>query len=53
MADNRVIAEGAEKLAGLTGWKVAVLPIDPPAGSDAQAYFSLIDRWVETLSGAR
>lgn len=44
---------GAEKLAGLTGWKVAVLPIEPPAGSDAQAYFGLIDRWVETLSGGR
>lgn len=44
---------GAEKLAGLTGWKVAVLPIEPAAGSDAQAYFSLIDRWVETLTATR
>lgn len=44
---------GAEKLAQLTGWKVAVLPIDPPAGSDANGYFALIDRWVDTLAGAR
>lgn len=44
---------GAEKLASLTGWRIAVLPIDPPAGSDAQGYFSLIDRWVEALSSAR
>ncbi len=40
---------GAEKLATLTGWKVAVLPIDPPAGADAQGYFALIERWVEAL----
>ena len=44
---------GAEKLAGLTGWKVAVLPIEPPAGSDAQGYFGLIDRWVEALAASR
>lgn len=41
---------GAEKLAGLTGWKVAVLPIDPPAGADAAGYFALIDRWVNVLA---
>jgi zinc/manganese transport system substrate-binding protein len=41
---------GAEKLASLTGWKVAVLPIDPPAGADAQGYFALIDRWVDALA---
>jgi len=39
----------AEKLAALTGWKIAVLPIDPPAGSDAAGYFALIDRWTEAL----
>lgn len=42
---------GAEKLASLTGWKVAVLPIEPPAGSDASGYFALIDRWVQALAG--
>ncbi len=41
---------GAEKLASLIGWKVAVLPLDPPAGSDAAGYFALIDRWVEALA---
>ena len=44
---------GAEKLASLIGWKVAVLPIDPPAGSDAHGYFALIDRWVEALAAAK
>lgn len=43
----------AEKLAQLTGWKVAILPIDPPAGTDAPAYFALIDRWVEALAAAK
>lgn len=41
---------GAEKLATLTGWKVAVLPIDPPSGADAPGYFALIERWVEALA---
>lgn len=41
---------GAEKLASLTGWKVAALPIEPPAGSEAGAYFALIDRWVVALA---
>ncbi len=44
---------GAEKFAALTGWKVAVLPIDPPAGTDANGYFALIDRWVQTLAAAK
>lgn len=44
---------GAEKLAGLMGWQVAVLPIDPPAGADANGYLALIDRWVDALSGAK
>lgn len=41
---------GAEKLASLIGWNVAALPIDPPAGSDADGYFALIGRWVEALA---
>lgn len=41
---------GAEKLASLTGWKVAALPIEPPAGSDASGYFALLDRWVGALA---
>lgn len=44
---------GAGKLAGLTGWQVAALPVEPPAGSDAAGYFALIDRWVEALAAAR
>ncbi len=44
---------GAEKLAGLSGWKVAVLPIDPPAGADANAYFALIARWAEALAPSK
>lgn len=43
---------GAEKLASLTGWPVAVLPIDPPAGSDATGYFALIERWTDALAQA-
>lgn len=41
---------GAERLASLTGWKLAVLPLDPPAGADAPNYFALIDRWVDALA---
>jgi len=44
---------GAEKLAALTGWKVAALPIEPPAGSGADGYFALIDRWVAALAPAK
>lgn len=44
---------GAETLARLTGLKMAVLPIDPPSGSDAAGYFALIDRWVEALAAAK
>lgn len=44
---------GAEKLAALTGWKVAALPIDPPANSTAEDYFALIDRWVATLATSK
>jgi len=44
---------GAEKLASQTGWRVVELPIDPPAGSDAQGYYALIDRWVEAISATR
>lgn len=41
---------GAEKLARLTGWTVAALPIEPSAGSDASGYFALVDRWVAALA---
>ncbi|WP_114649394.1 metal ABC transporter substrate-binding protein [Pseudothauera hydrothermalis] len=41
---------GAEKLTSLTGWPIAVLPIDPPSGANADDYFALIDRWVAALS---
>lgn len=44
---------GAEKLAALTGWQVAALPIEPPAGSGADGYFALIDRWVAALAAAQ
>ena len=44
---------GAEKLASLTGWSVAALPIDPPAGADANGYFALVDRWAEALAPAQ
>ncbi|MCX7896365.1 MAG: zinc ABC transporter substrate-binding protein [Rhodocyclaceae bacterium] len=44
---------GAEKLAALTGLRVARLPIEPPAGSTAAEYFALIDRWVEVLAQTR
>ena len=41
---------GGEKLASLIGWKVAVLPIEPPADADANGYFALIDRWTAALA---
>jgi len=44
---------GAQKLAERLAWPVAALPLDPAAGSDATAYFALIDRWVDTLALAR
>lgn len=43
-------AAGASKLAQWTGMRVATLPIEPPAQSDARAYFDLIDRWVDVLA---
>lgn len=41
---------GAEKLAGLLGWKSNVVPLDPPAGANAAQYFALIDRWADALA---
>jgi zinc/manganese transport system substrate-binding protein len=44
---------GAEKLARVLGWRVFALPIEPPAGADANAYFALIERWVDALATAK
>lgn len=44
---------GVDTLAGQLGWRHAALPIDPPAGSGAAAYFALIDQWVAALAAAR
>ncbi len=41
---------GAERLSSLSGWKIAVLPVDPPAGADGNGYFALIDHWVDALA---
>jgi zinc/manganese transport system substrate-binding protein len=43
-------AAGANKLGQWTGMRVAMLPIEPPAGAEAKAYFDLIDRWVDVLA---
>lgn len=41
-----------EKVARATGWATAALPMDPPLGSDANAYFALIHDYVAAIAGA-
>lgn len=44
---------GLDTLAGQLGWPRRALPVDPPAGATAAAYFALIDQWVAALAAAR
>jgi zinc/manganese transport system substrate-binding protein len=46
-------AAGAEKLAAALGWRTAVVALDPPHGATADAYFTLIESWVNALAAAR
>lgn len=44
---------GMAALAQQLGWASVQLPIDPPPGATAAAYFALIDSWVKALAAAR
>jgi zinc/manganese transport system substrate-binding protein len=44
---------GIQTLASQLGWQTQALPLDPPAGADAAAYLTMIDRWVAALASAR
>lgn len=44
---------GVSTLAHQLGWTEAALPIDPPPGAGAAAYFALIDQWLKALAAAR
>lgn len=46
-------SQGPEKLASALGWQAVVVPLEPEAGGDAQAYFRLIDAWVGALATAK
>lgn len=46
-------ALGADRLAGMLGWPVRVVELEPPRSADAEAYFTLIDQWVDALASAR
>ena len=42
-----------KSLAGSLGWRVVQLPMEPPKGADGDGYLSHIDRWVDSIAGAR
>lgn len=42
--------DGPRQLSELTGLPIRILPLDPPADADGQAYLRLIDAWVEALA---
>lgn len=44
---------GIATLAGQLGWKAFALPLDPPAGSGADAYLAMINQWVVALATAK
>lgn len=46
-------SRGPERLASALGWRAVVVPLEPEAGGDAQAYFRLVDAWVAALATAK
>lgn len=46
-------AQGPRHVASALGWPVVVVPMEPPKGADAAAYFQLIDAWVAALAQGR
>ncbi|MFB6259395.1 MAG: metal ABC transporter substrate-binding protein [Thiohalorhabdaceae bacterium] len=46
-------SDPVRKVAEATGWRTAVLPMDPELGADAAAYFDLIDRYAAAIGGER
>lgn len=44
---------GIHTLAKQLGWQTYALPLDPGAGADGNAYFSLIDSWVSALASPK
>lgn len=43
-------AQGADFLQRQLGWPTAALPLDPPLGAEAQAYWQLLDQWIAALA---
>lgn len=46
-------AKGPGFVAKALGWPTVRLPIEPPAGADADGYLSLLDRWVEGIASGK
>jgi len=44
-------ASGPRRLAAQAGWTVAMLPVEPPADADLEAYLAHLRRWVDALAG--
>ncbi|QKT04965.1 zinc ABC transporter substrate-binding protein [Ectothiorhodospiraceae bacterium 2226] len=50
---NHQPARGPEFVARQLDWPLHALPHEPPLDADMQAYFALIERWVDALAEAR
>ncbi|HQR46340.1 MAG TPA: zinc ABC transporter substrate-binding protein [Thermoanaerobaculia bacterium] len=46
-------SQGPDFVAGKLGWKAIRLPIEAGPSADAEAYFRLIDRWVDSVAQGR
>ena len=46
-------AQGPEFLSGKLGWKAVRLPVEVGDKGDANAYFAMIDRWVEAIASSK
>ena len=44
---------GARFVANELGWPHQALPVEPPLDADAEAWFALIDAWVEAVASVR
>jgi zinc/manganese transport system substrate-binding protein len=46
-------AQGPDFLSGKLGWKAVRLPVEVGDKGDANAYFAMIDRWVEAIASSK
>jgi zinc/manganese transport system substrate-binding protein len=46
-------AQSSEFVGKQLGWPVRALPTDPPIGGDKEAYFKVIDAWVDAMALAK